>query len=198
MSATNRGSTIISQEFYPTPKYTAEAMLAELDFTQVSSFTEPCKGGGHIYDLVDVKDKYYAELSEGIDYLTTEMPKVDLILTNPPFSLAQEFITKAISEAKCVVILQRLNYLGSQARKSFWNNNPPTHLFVLSKRPKFIAKCTNKSCNNKDSYQVTTPPQMCSCGKDVVASSDATEYAFFVFQKEGVNIVKKPSGIYVI
>lgn len=198
MSATNRGSKVISQEFYPTPDYTIESILKEIDFTKVNSFTEPCRGEGHIYNKVNVPNKYYAELSEGIDYLTTEMPNVDLILTNPPFSLAQEFITKARTEAKCVIMLQRLNYLGSQARKAFWNSNPPTHIFVLSKRPKFIAKCNNKSCDNKESFQITEPPTICECGKTVTPASDAAEYAFFVFQSEDTNIMYKDNGVHVI
>ena len=197
MSATNRGSQVIPQEFYPTPTYTTESILKEIDFSKVKSFTEPCKGLGHIYDLVNTQDKYYTELSEGTDYLKTEMPSVDLILTNPPFSLAQEFIIKARKEAKCVVMLQRINYLGSQARKAFWNSNPPTHLFVLANRPKFIAKCTNKNCEVKTSFQITDPPKVCKCGKTVTPSSDATEYAFFVWDKSK-EIIKKSPGVYVI
>lgn len=205
MSATNRGSTIVSQEFYPTPKYTIKAILKELNLTKVLSFTEPCKGEGHIYKLIDVPTKYYCELSEGTNYLTTTMPVVDLILTNPPFSLAQEFISKARTESDTVIMLQRVNFLGSQARKVFWEKNPPTHLFVLANRPKFIAKCPNKRlneqgkriCNDSHSYQITSPAATClTCGTPVSPASDATEYAWFCWDTKGV--INKPNGIYVI
>ena len=46
MSATNRGSEVIGQEFYPTPGYTVDSILSEIDFSKVSSFREPCRGGG--------------------------------------------------------------------------------------------------------------------------------------------------------
>jgi len=46
VSAANRGSEIISQEFYPTPSYTVDSILSEIDFSKVKSFREPCRGGG--------------------------------------------------------------------------------------------------------------------------------------------------------
>lgn len=204
MSSLNRGSSVMSQEFYPTPFTTTNSILAEIDFTLVKSFTEPCKGSGAIYDLIDVPIKYHCELSEGTDYLKTTMPQVDLILTNPPFSLAKEFIVKSLTEAKCVIMLERINFLGSTARKEFWNSNKPTHLFVLANRPKFIAKCTNKKkvdnkpvCTDNSSYHITVPPQQCNCcGRPVVACSDSTEYAWFVWDTAG--IIKKPNGIYIL
>jgi len=211
MSAKNRGSKVISQEFYPTPKNTITSIINEIRWDGISTFCEPCKGDGVIYDKIPIpdKDKYYFELSEGTDYLNpVNSQKVDLILTNPPFSLAEKFIIKAIQEAKCVIMLQRINFLGSQTRKVFWESNPPTHLFVLANRPKFVARCNNnkrteegkKVCNNKESYQITEPAQPCNtCKKLTVPSSDATEYAWFVWcQKSHLNMIKKDKGIYVI
>ena len=205
MSATNRGSTIVSQEFYPTPKATTMSILKEIDFTKVNSFLEPCRGQNHIFELVNVQNKSYCEISEGINYLTTKLDRFDLILTNPPFSLAQQFITKARTESDTVVMLQRINYLGSSARKKFWDQNPPTHLFVLANRPKFIAKCTNKAktktgkkvCEDTNSYQISNQDTCClTCGSKVAPASDATEYAWFVWDTAGV--ITKPPGIYVI
>jgi len=150
--------------------------------------------GGIIFDKIDAPYKDYFELSEGLDYLKSEACKVDLILTNPPFSLAQEFIEKAISESDTVCMLQRVNYLGSKARKEFWNRNPPTHMFVLSSRPKFIAKCSK--CKNPKSYQVGTIEKCPLCDGKVRPQSDATEYAWFVWDKK--NVFKKEKGIYVV
>jgi len=211
MSAKNRGSTTILQEFYPTPTTTVDSILDEINWSKITTFCEPCKGDGAVYNKVPLLDehKYYFELTEGTNYLDPKNSKqVDLILTNPPFSLAEEFITKAKKEAKCVVMLQRVNFLGSQARKEFWSKNPPTHLFVLANRPKFVARCNNnkrtedgkKVCNNKESYQITEPAQPCNtCGKLTVPSSDATEYAWFVWCEEShLDMIKKDKGVYVI
>ena len=143
---------------------------------------------------MDYKD--YFELSEGLDYLKSEAKRVDLILTNPPFTLAKEFIEKALSESDTVCMLQRVNYLGSVGRKEFWNKNPPTHLFVLANRPKFIARCQNTKCKNPTSFQVGAIEVCPLCDGRVRPQSDATEYAWFVWDKK--NVFKKENGIYVI
>jgi len=143
MSATNRGAVRNKNDFYPTPQEPIEKILNEIDFSDVSHFFEPCRGGGAIFNHIKV-DKSYAELSEGIDYLTTDF-NTDLIITNPPFSIALEFLEKSLKEAKTVVYLLRLNFMGSQKRKSFWQNNPPSHLFTLSKRPSFTGKGTDST-----------------------------------------------------
>ena len=205
MSAKNRGSEVVNNEFYATPDYTIKSLLKELDLSNVSSFHEPCKGDGAILNaLPDSITKSYCELTEDTDYLTTKVDTVDLIITNPPFSLAREFIEKSLKESDTVIYLLRLNYLGSSARKKFWNDNPPSHVFVLSNRPKFIAKCPNKKvvdgkreCTNKKSFEITNPPQVCSCGTIVRPASDATEYAWFVWQNN-TGIVRRRNGVYSI
>jgi len=196
MSASNRGAIKLDKEFYPTPDYTIDSILKEINFSKVWSFREPCRGGGIIYNKIEAHYKDYFELSEGLDYLKSNAKRVDLILTNPPFSLAQEFIEKAISESDTVCMLQRVNYLGSQARKEFWNKNPPTHMFVLANRPKFISRCKTKECNNPSSYQNGTIDICPMCGGKVSPQSDATEYAWFVWDKK--EVFKKSNGIYVI
>jgi len=79
---------------------------------------------------------------------------LDLIITNPPFKIALEFLEKSLTESKTVIYLLRLNFLGTLKRKEFWNANQPTHLFTLAKRPSFTGKGT-----------------------------DATEYAWFVWDR---------------
>jgi hypothetical protein len=142
-------------DFYPTPPWCYQKL--EFDYSKFSSALEPCMGDGRI--AVFLEDKGLSvtgiDLSEGIDYLTyTPVTKPDIILTNPPFSLAKEFIIKAISESDTVVMLLRINFLGSQARHKFWLDYPITGLQVLSKRPSFTGKGT-----------------------------DATEYAWFIWDK---------------
>jgi len=173
MSATGRGTKRNENDFYSTPDKVVDQIVEEIDWTEVHSFLEPCRGSGAIYDKVPQTHSplmFHAELSEGIDYLKAyfSLPKPALILTNPPFSLAQEFVEKSLREADCVVYLQRLNWFGSKKRKEFWTKNPVTHLFVLSQRPSFTGKGT-----------------------------DACEYAWFVWDRTGT-IMKRPKGIYVL
>jgi hypothetical protein len=55
-----------------------------------------------------------------------------------PYSLALPFLRKSLSEADTVVYLLRLNFLGSVTRKRFWDAYPPTHLFTITPRPRFV------------------------------------------------------------
>jgi len=168
MSATNRGTLRNENDFYPTPVYSVKPLLDLIDWSRVNSFLEPCQGNGAIYDLVDTPIKQWAEINKGIDYLTTSFSKRDLIITNPPFTLAKEFLAKSLTESDCVCYLLRLNYLGSSKRKPFWDKiGTPDKLLVLSKRPSFTGKGT-----------------------------DATEYAWFCWDKS--NLINLPNGIHIL
>lgn len=165
MSSKNRKIKSLLQDKYYTPRYCIELLIKRIDFTKVNSFLEPCKGDGRILEYIpnDIL-KYYAELDDGIDYLNTDFSQVDLIITNPPFSLSLEFINKSLKDGKTVCYLQRLNWLGSKSRKDFWNSNTPDKIFILSKRPQFIKEMGLNS------------------------GTDSTEYAWFIWDK--LNIIK--------
>lgn len=144
MSATNRGAKRRPNDFYQTPLYTVESLLKVLNLNKVNSFFEPCKGTGNIYNKIDILDKYYSEILENRDYLTTNLNKnYDLIITNPPFTYAREFIEKSLKEANSVWYLLRLNFLESKDRADWWQDKEPTHLLVLSARPSFTGKGTD-------------------------------------------------------
>jgi len=61
----------------------------------------------------------------------------DVVLTNPPFMLAQEVLEKSLKLAKVVALLLRLNYLESEKRASFLRDFVPD-VYVLPNRPSFI------------------------------------------------------------
>ena len=135
---------IREDEFYPTPFECYNKL--PIDWSLFATALEPCKGDGRLVTFLEEKGVpcEWAELSLGIDYFAKDY-KVDLILTNPPFSKALQFFNKAIKEANTVIMLQRLNYLGSQKRKDWWQTNEPTSLFILSNRPSFTGKGTDST-----------------------------------------------------
>ncbi len=164
MSSKNRGSIPQENDYYPTPIESIIPLLNKINFNKVTTFLEPCCGDGRILDLIPKdKVKFWSEIQKGRDYFNYKFEDIDLIVTNPPFSLAVEFLIKSLSEAKTVCYLQRLNWLGSKTRKDFWNSNPPDKIFVLSKRPQFKREL------------------------GLGSGSDSTEYAWFVWDK--LNIV---------
>jgi hypothetical protein len=205
----------VEQDFYPTPSKVVDLILQELDPDPEISFGEPCRGNRVIYDRVPYFNKQWAELSDGVDFLKTPM-HVDLQVTNPPFSLAEEFLEKSLKEADTVVYLLRLNFLGSQKRYEFWQRHQPTHLFVLSERPSFVDVCKGKkeggmrkSLNTLPTMALPSRSQkgcgktypsgtggVCECGGKIGPGTDATEYCWFGWCRG--DIIKRPPGIYVI
>jgi len=143
MSAINRGSDRRPNDFYQTPLYTIKSLFNVLNFENINSFLEPCKGTGNIYNNVDVPNKDYFEILENKDYLKNEADHYDLIITNPPFTYAKEFLEKSLKEADSVWYLLRLNFLESKDRAEWWKDKLPTHLLTLSARPSFTGKGTD-------------------------------------------------------
>jgi hypothetical protein len=62
----------------------------------------------------------------------------DTIITNCPYSLAQEFVERCISMARDVALLMSLGLLGSSDRASWWGSVVPMpSLYVLPERPSY-------------------------------------------------------------
>ena len=142
MSSTNGKK--IARDNYPTPVNAVEALLKKLTLRPNDKFLEPCRGTRNIYDRISLPEnqKYWAEIEEGVDYLTTSFEKQDVIITNPPFSLTIEFIQKSLSELApdgTLVYLQRVNFLGSKCRLDFWAEiGFPNKTPVIVPRPRFV------------------------------------------------------------
>ena len=62
--------------------------------------------------------------------------KFAVSISNPPFSLAQEFIEHSLAFAPWVIHLLRLNYLGSEKRNAFFRENMPD-VYVVPDRISF-------------------------------------------------------------
>ncbi|HGY5247270.1 TPA: DNA methyltransferase [Aeromonas salmonicida subsp. pectinolytica] len=143
MSSTT-GNTI-ERELYPTPISAVVALMRHIQFRQGDTFMEPCRAEGNIYDAVPLPDgqKEWAEIRHGRDYLDWDFGRqFDVIITNPPFSLTEEFMRKSLSELApdgTLIYLQRVNFLGSKRRVPFWaeigfQNKTP----ILVPRPRFV------------------------------------------------------------
>ena len=72
--------------------------------------------------------------------------KYDIIIGNPPYSKAIEFVKKSLElleENGILILLLRTAFLESRARYEFWQENPLSRLYTLSKRPSFTGKGTD-------------------------------------------------------
>ena len=118
-------------------------------------FLDPCAGGdanhpmsypefitkelGAGIETIDIREDSLAERKE--DFLTKEFQhEYDIVITNPPFNLAKEIIEKSLSivqEGGCVIMLLRLNFFGSKARKHFWDRQLPVNAYIHHRRMSF-------------------------------------------------------------
>jgi hypothetical protein len=146
------------QDYYVTPideivKFLQEFQKHEPTVLQ-GKILDPCAGGdsthemsypkalqqvGAIHiDTIDIRENSLAKVKG--NFLELDAKGYDLIITNPPFAVAQPIILKALEEVNLggfVVMLLRLNYFGGKARFGFWKDNMPKYTFVHSRRMSF-------------------------------------------------------------
>lgn len=88
---------------------------------------------------IDIRKDSLAKIKG--DYLQIQLDfKPNVIITNPPFNLAQEIIEKALSdvvEGGFVIMLLRLNFLETKRRKKFFKKYIPKYILVHHKRMRF-------------------------------------------------------------
>ena len=133
-------------DFYPTPAWATEALLDYESF-EGDVWECACGDGAMAQVLTDAGFSVYSsDLHDrgfgtvGVNFLTTHgvIPgcRLDNIITNPPFGLAEEFILRALYLAKKkVAIFSRLALLESARRyRNVFKDNPPTRILVFSER----------------------------------------------------------------
>lgn len=135
-----------SLDYYPTPPFATRALLeffAEQLGAPLSELTawEPACGEMHMvrpmreaFAAVRASDVHrYGDDHELIDFTITGAtePAVDILMSNPPFRLAQAFIETGLKVARrAVAMLVRSAFLEGQDRHSkLWTAQPPS--FVL-------------------------------------------------------------------
>ena len=158
MSSTNRGYNRHKSDYYITPvddilNFIDEFVAIEDDIE--GNILDCCAGGDkkHLMSYptalntrgynniatLDIRDDSLAEIKK--DYLTwTPNKDYNVIMTNPPFNLAEKIIEKAlndVSENGFVIMLLRLNFFGSKKRFDMWNKQLPKYCFVHHKRMSF-------------------------------------------------------------
>ena len=178
----------VEQDLYQTPVWCVDALLSVMRRPKRPMvFVEPCKADGNILNTVlDWKpglDYRWCEIREGRDYLRTNLGmRGDLCITNPPYRYAAAFLSRSLDECQTVAYLLRINWMAPRARLRFWSLHPqPTHLLPLADRPSFIDVCRTKGCTA--SYQPGETRECHACGGRVGPGTDATEYAWFVWDR---------------
>lgn len=163
----NRGETIAQAkanwqrkpaDFYPTPSRATIALLEWLQPRKGLRVREPCCGEGHIsrvlenYGLeVTSSDLLYTGYGEGgVDYLTLpeqdkERYDFEAVITNPPFSLAEDFIRRALRDAPLVAMFLPNDYWHAKTRLRLFTSRPPRAVLALTWRPAFLLEERGRS-----------------------------------------------------
>jgi len=179
MSSTNRSNARLNHvsDYYVTPRGAIEDFLLQWAKADCQNllWLDPCAGGDERHPMsypyvinntlgvaetnihtIDIRKDSLAK-TKG-DFLSMNVEKqYDITITNPPFNIALDIIQKAFEVTKdggYVIMLLRLNFLGSQQRKQFWDKYKPKRIYVHHRRMSFTED----------------------------GSTDSIEYAHFVWQ----------------
>ena len=143
MSRTKSTNSRPPGDFYPTPLSAFEPLLPLVRQLNCPVWEPACGDGRLVKAMLDFGILADGDdLNSGYDFLKDTTQR-GCILTNPPFSLAQEFCHHALKHSTHVFMLLRLNFLGSLKRKQWWIQHEPSALFVLSQRPSFTDGSTD-------------------------------------------------------
>lgn len=134
-------------DFYPTPCWATRALLEKIessDCARTMTVMEPACGLGYMtrpltefFETVlsmDIQDMGQEIVK---DYLTPpDETIVDWTITNPPFTIAEEFINIALKNSTHgVAMFVRIAFVESKGRyETLFSKNPPTDTYIFTER----------------------------------------------------------------
>ena len=136
-------------DFYETPYSMTRKFLQAYPLPQHFNILEPACGNKAIVKVLEEAGYggeratgflRYSDLSQGINFLTWEYSTVDWVITNPPFSIFQEWVKKCKEVSRVgFSLLLPLSYLHGQKRydeKIFRDPTfPLTRIYVFTRYP---------------------------------------------------------------
>lgn len=146
--------TTTKRNCYRTPHWCFNALTTYINWSRIDLFYEPCSGDGRIIEWakhyqVDKPPTRFIDNEPqrgGYDFINVTLPaEADVIISNPPYTFAEEFVEHGFNNALASCWLLRLGFLASQQRKKLFEKHPLTALYVLSKRPSFDGNGTDNS-----------------------------------------------------
>jgi hypothetical protein len=132
-----------NEDYYATPSNVTEMLWNLEDFSE--TIVGPACGEGHIAEVfkahkhkviaTDLIDRGYG--TGGIDFFDMHLPMDADIVTNPPYSMAKEFVEHAmelVTDGHKVAMLLKLTFLEGQKRKRLFEKYPPKTIYVSTTR----------------------------------------------------------------
>lgn len=189
-----------SLDYFPTPPWATRALCEFLadELGDLDRFTcwEPACGEGHMvrpllecFGGVRASDVHRYALPPGLgehelmDFVMfgDGEPQVDVLLSNPPFQLAQAFIETGRKVARrAVAMLVRSAFLEGEKRyEQLWSGRPPTYILQFTERVVMLEGRLVQS-NTVDPF----------AEKPGTKASSATAYVWLVWIQGGVRTTR--------
>ena len=132
----------VKGDLYPTPPEVTYALLDFLGLPSGTRIWEPACGNG---DMVREMETWGyrvtgTDISMGQDFLTAFSVPCDWIITNPPFSLSEEFIRRCWHIGKPFALLLKSQFWHARKRIQLFKEEPPAWVLPLTWRPDFLFK----------------------------------------------------------
>lgn len=144
-------------DFYPTPYNVTVALLDFLNLNELDSIWEPAAGDGDmVLPIVAMLKNHvvatdlrptpfidvYGQTEDFVNFevnplMVGKRRAIQWVITNPPFSLAEQFIEKALEVAPNVAMLVRSQYWHAATRLPMFERNRPSYILPLTWRPAF-------------------------------------------------------------
>lgn len=144
-------------DFYPTPYDVTESLIPVISTLLLpgAKIWEPCAGNmdmtrvleWHGFEVTSTDLRDTGQGIGGFDFLNDDpiekwgwVVDPDMIVMNPPFSLAAQFIERALLYTPNVACLMKIDYWNAISRLPLWRRKLPTFFLPLTWRPAFLAK----------------------------------------------------------
>lgn len=138
----------VENDFYATNPKAVEMLLSHYEL-RTGKILEPCVGQGHIARViqeqlkdcemvcVDLVDRGYPHtiVQDFLEWETEE--RFSGIVSNPPYSLAKEFIEKCMTlleDDGQMAMFLKIQFLEGQKRKALFEKYPPKYVYVFRNR----------------------------------------------------------------
>jgi hypothetical protein len=124
-------------ESYATPPSATEALMRAEKLPH--RVWEPCSGTGHIARVLRAAGHIVDEndlAADGVDFRDQlkAPPGTAAIVTNPPFSLAADFVAHGLTLVPVVAILERIQFLESDARGALFDSGKLERVLIFRNR----------------------------------------------------------------
>jgi len=184
-------------DFYPTPRWATQALVDHESFEGM--IWEPACGNGAMAEVLkesglsvmptDLYDRGYG--TGGVDFLKSNSV-YDNIITNPPYSLANDFVIQAINHSRNkVAFLLRLAFLeGATRQKNIFQKTPLARVWVFSERVTFYPKDEERSSGGTTAYAWFVWDHSCDEIKDPIYTFNSSSDGPII---KWISLGRKPS-----